>query len=136
MTTESPTLQLGPPDFQTLKHPSIMSNFSKNPAEINYSFLIHAVILDARHLWGNYHPAMGLKAQIDKLDGTNSELRGQIRKARLEEDKLMNQIQRSKAKISSLEKELTELKDAQMVQQPAPMMQTGTNKELRIALPR
>ena len=79
---------------------------------------------------------MGLKAQIDKLDGTNSELRGQIRKARLEEDKLMNQIQRSKAKISSLEKELTELKDAQMVQQPAPMMQTGTNKELRIALPR
>ena len=79
---------------------------------------------------------MGLKAQIDKLDGTNSELRGQIRKARLEEDKLMNQIQRSKAKITSLEKELTELKDAQMVQQPAPMMQTGTNKELRIALPR
>ena len=79
---------------------------------------------------------MGLKAQIDKLDGTNSELRGQIRKARLEEDKLMNQIQRSKAKISSLEKELCELKDAQMVQQPAPMMQTGTNKELRIALPR
>ena len=79
---------------------------------------------------------MGLKAQIDKLDGTNSELRGQIRKARLEEDKLMNQIQRSKAKISSLEKELSELKDAQMVQQPAPMMQTGTNKELRIALPR
>ena len=79
---------------------------------------------------------MGLKAQIDKLDGTNSELRGQIRKARLEEDKLMNQIQRSKAKITSLEKELTELKDAQMVQQPASMMQTGTNKELRIALPR
>ena len=79
---------------------------------------------------------MGLKAQIDKLDGTNSELRGQIRKARLDEDKLMNQIQRSKAKITSLEKELTELKDAQMVQQPAPMMQTGTNKELRIALPR
>ena len=79
---------------------------------------------------------MGLKAQIDKLDGTNSELRGQIRKARLDEDKLMNQIQRSKAKITSLEKELTELKDAQMVQQPASMMQTGTNKELRIALPR
>ena len=79
---------------------------------------------------------MGLKAQIDKLDGTNSELRGQIRKARLEEDKLINQIQRSKAKITSLEKELTELKDAQMVQQPAPMMQTGSNKEVRIALPR
>ena len=79
---------------------------------------------------------MGLKAQIDKLDGTNSELRGQIRKARLEEDKLINQIQRSKAKITTLEKELSELKDAQMVQQPAPMMQTGTNKELRIALPR
>jgi chromosome segregation ATPase len=29
-------------------------------------------ILDARHLWGNYHPAMSLKAQIDKLEGANS----------------------------------------------------------------
>ncbi len=29
-------------------------------------------ILDARHLWGNYHPAMGLKAQIDKLEGANA----------------------------------------------------------------
>ena len=28
-------------------------------------------ILDARHLWGNYHPAMGLKAKIVKLDGAN-----------------------------------------------------------------
>ena len=28
-------------------------------------------ILDARHLWGNYHPAMGLKAKIEKLDGAN-----------------------------------------------------------------
>ena len=29
-------------------------------------------ILDARHLWGgNYHPAMGLKAKIGRLDGAN-----------------------------------------------------------------
>ena len=29
-------------------------------------------ILDARHLWGNYHPAMGLKSKIEKLDGANA----------------------------------------------------------------
>ena len=29
-------------------------------------------ILDARHLWGNYHPAMALKAKIEKLDGANA----------------------------------------------------------------
>ena len=29
-------------------------------------------ILDARHLWGgDYHPAMGLKAKIGRLDGAN-----------------------------------------------------------------
>ena len=28
--------------------------------------------LDARHLWGNYHPAMQLKSQIEKLEGANS----------------------------------------------------------------
>ena len=90
-------------------------------------------ILDARHLWGNYHPAMGLKAQIDKLDGQNIELRGQLRKARLEEDKLINQLQRFKAKTTSMEKELSEMKDAQMVQGQVP---TGSNKDgLRIALP-
>ena len=59
---------------------------------------------------GNYHPAMGLKAQIDKLEGQNSELRGQIRKARLEEDKLISHLQRAKTKITGLEKENAELK--------------------------
>lgn len=29
-------------------------------------------VLDARHLWGNYHPAMGLKANIGKLEGKNA----------------------------------------------------------------
>lgn len=27
--------------------------------------------LDARHLWGEYHPAMALKARIGKLEGVN-----------------------------------------------------------------
>ncbi len=72
-------------------------------------------ILDARHLWGSYHPAMGLKAQIDKLEGANHELREQIRKARLDEDKLLGQLTRARAKASSLEKELSELKDNQSV---------------------
>ena len=53
---------------------------------------------------------MGLKAQIDKLEGQNSELRGQIRKARLEEDKLISHLQRAKTKITGLEKENAELK--------------------------
>ena len=78
---------------------------------------------------------MGLKAQIDKLEGQNSELRGQIRKARLEEDKIISHLQRAKTKITGLEKEVAELKDAEMVQQPAQMIQTGSNKELRIAIP-
>ena len=34
-------------------------------------------ILDARHLWGSYHPAMGLKNRIEQLEGINS---GKIRK--------------------------------------------------------
>ena len=29
-------------------------------------------ILDARHLWGSYHPAMGLKNRIEQLEGINS----------------------------------------------------------------
>ena len=74
-------------------------------------------ILDARHLWGSYHPAMNLKAQIDKLEGANTELRDQIRKARLEEDKLTNYLQRTKAKMTSMEAELSELRDAEMLQQ-------------------
>ncbi len=28
-------------------------------------------VLDARHLWGNYHPAMGLKNRIEQLEGKN-----------------------------------------------------------------
>lgn len=29
-------------------------------------------VLDARHLWGNYHPAMGLKNRIEQLEGKNA----------------------------------------------------------------
>lgn len=88
-------------------------------------------ILDAKHLWGSYHPAMSLKGQIDKLEGANSELRDQVRKSRIEEDKLINQLQRAKARITTMENELVELRDAQMLQQPT----TGGSKDLRIAIP-
>ena len=29
-------------------------------------------MLDARHLWGSYHPAMGLKNRIQQLEGIDS----------------------------------------------------------------
>ena len=29
-------------------------------------------MLDARHLWGSYHPAMGLKNRVKQLEGINS----------------------------------------------------------------
>ena len=29
-------------------------------------------VLDARHCWGNYHPAMTLKSRIEKLEGMNT----------------------------------------------------------------
>ena len=32
-------------------------------------------ILDARHVVGQYHPAMALKARIEKLEGVNAGLR-------------------------------------------------------------
>ena len=72
-------------------------------------------ILDARHLWGQYHPAQGLKAQISKLEGANAELREQIRKERIETDKLANALKRQKGRISTLESELTDLKDSQLL---------------------
>ena len=90
-------------------------------------------ILDARHLWGSYHPAMNLKAQIDKLEGANTELRDQIRKARLEEDKLISHLQRSKAKVSSMEAELSELRDAQMLQQNTAA--AGKGGDLKLVIP-
>ncbi|TRY62027.1 hypothetical protein TCAL_01502 [Tigriopus californicus] len=61
-------------------------------------------ILDARHLWGNYHPAMGLKAKIERLEGMNTELRDQLRKARIDEDKALIQVQ----KMTLLHDDMTE----------------------------
>ena len=93
-------------------------------------------ILDARHLWGSYHPAMNLKAQIDKLEGANTELRDQIRKSRLEEDKLTNHLQRTKAKLTSAETELSELRDAQMLQQATGTSgHTGKGNDLKLVMP-
>ncbi|CAH1173755.1 unnamed protein product [Phaedon cochleariae] len=44
--------------------------------------------LDVKHVSGWYHPAMRLQAEIHNLEGINSELRDQLREARLEIAKL------------------------------------------------
>ena len=59
-------------------------------------------ILDARHLWGQYHPAQGLKAQISKLEGGNAELREQIRKERIE-----NELERDRKKVQDFNEDKT-----------------------------
>lgn len=46
--------------------------------------------LDARHVSGWYHPAMRLQAELHTLEGTNAELREQLRLARLELSKYVN----------------------------------------------
>lgn len=38
--------------------------------------------LDVRHLAGWYHPAMRLQEQLNVVQGSNAELRGQIRQLR------------------------------------------------------
>ena len=68
-------------------------------------------ILDARHYFGDYKPAMGLKSQIEKLEGVNAHLREQCRKLRIEGDKLSTQNQRLKFKTQQAESELKALKE-------------------------
>ena len=67
-------------------------------------------ILDARHLYGDYKPVMGVKAQVERLEGVNSQLREQLRSARITEDKAASQIQRLRSKVQNLENELSNIK--------------------------
>ena len=91
-------------------------------------------ILDARHLWGQYHPAQGLKAQISKLEGGNAELREQIRKERIENDKLASILKRQKSRLSTLENEMAELKDSQLMESQ-PQQSSGLKTDLKVAIP-
>ena len=81
-------------------------------------------ILDARHLFGEYKPVMGVKAQVERLEGANSQLREQLRSTRLKEDKASVQIQRLKSKIQSLEGEISSIKQGNISanNQPEPII--------------
>ena len=49
---------------------------SSSPLQVTSSTLESLlVILDARHYYGDYTPNMGLKAAMDRLEGTNTQLR-------------------------------------------------------------
>ena len=86
-------------------------------------------ILDAKHFYGEYKPAMGLKTQIEKLEGVNSQLREQLRKLRLEGDKISNQNQRMKAKLQQTEAELTSIKEGNLFvdKQPQQIVSNSQN---------
>ena len=57
---------------------------------------------------------MGLKSQMEKLEGVNSQLREQLRRARIEEDKANVQMQRFKTRIQTLETQLTAFKQGEL----------------------
>ena len=72
-------------------------------------------ILNARHLYGEYKPVMGLKAQMEKLEGVNSQLREQLRKKRLDEDKANVALHRLKKKMHLQETELNSIKKGNVI---------------------
>ena len=72
-------------------------------------------ILNARHFYGDYKPAMGLKAQMEKQEGVNCQLREQLRRMRLDEDKSSLVIQRLRAKTQQLEAELNSIKKGNLL---------------------
>ena len=69
-------------------------------------------ILDARHLYGEYRPAMGLQSAMDRLEGANTQLREQLRRARQEEDRALAAAQRLKTRLQAVEGELKGLRGA------------------------
>lgn len=77
-------------------------------------------ILDSRHLFGEYKPAMGLKSKMEKLEGMNAQLREELRKTRLNEDKANVQVQRFKSKIQQQDMELNAIKHGNMIGNPLP----------------
>jgi chromosome segregation ATPase len=63
-------------------------------------------ILDARHYYGDYQPAMGLRAAMERLQGANSQLREQVRAARQEEERAAAAGSRLRARLATAEAEL------------------------------
>jgi len=79
-------------------------------------------VLDARHLWGgDYHPALVLKAAIEKLEGANEELRDQVRKYRLDEEKTLVHLEKYKERCEDLKRELDSYKEVED-DEPPPMI--------------
>ena len=117
MTEENKQLTAGLEEtLDTIKESDAKSNCAIYAPTLEKLFNI----LDARHLWGNYHPAMGLKAKIEKLDGANEELRDQLRKSKLEEERSISALQRAQNKISSLQTELNSFKEEGSAQDAGP----------------
>ena len=56
---------------------------------------------------------MGLKAKIGRLDGANEELREQLRKSRLDEERSLSALQRAQVKLQQLQAELATFKEDQ-----------------------
>ena len=89
------------------------------------------IILDARHYYGDYKPAMGLKSQMEKLDGVNSHLRDQLRKLRIESDKANGQNQKLRLKLQQAEAELKALKEGNSLNQSINLGQSQTFAQLQ-----
>ncbi|CAB4061296.1 unnamed protein product [Lepeophtheirus salmonis] len=68
-------------------------------------------VLDARHLWGEYHPAMEMNTRIQRLEGCNQELRNQIKKSRKDEERFSIQISKYVSRIQELESHLISYKE-------------------------
>ncbi len=52
---------------------SLRATDGQSDVKVESEALEHIMtVLDARHLWGEYHPAMTLKARIEKLEGVNA----------------------------------------------------------------
>ncbi|XP_034174302.2 centrosomal protein 290kDa [Osmia lignaria lignaria] len=72
---------------------SIRNQDGKSIVEIQSSTLERLLeALDVRHLAGWYHPAMRLQEQLNVVQGSNAELRGQIRQLRKELQKKDNML--------------------------------------------
>ena len=89
------------------------------------------IILDARHFYGDYKPAMGLKSQMEKLDGVNCQLRDQLRKLRIESDKTNGQNQKLKLKLQQAEGELKAFKEGNSLNQSINLGQSQTFAQLQ-----
>ena len=76
-------------------------------------------ILDARHYYGEYQPNMGLKSAMERVEGSNAQLREQVRLCRQEEERSVAASQRLRSRLASAEAELKAIKGGFLEQPPA-----------------